>query len=111
MPLKVCPCGRYKCYVHPSGKTNDSFEDINGKKHPRLIEYPAPSRATDLTARTTGYIAILNTIFSQVMSWFAVKYTLKIPPEKQVQPIVVNRGLRTRLPNGSLHKETPHLRS
>lgn len=39
MPLKVCPCGRYKCYVHPSGKTNDSFENINGRKHSRLIEY------------------------------------------------------------------------
>jgi len=30
---------RYKCYVHPSGKTSSSFEDVNGANHPRLIEY------------------------------------------------------------------------
>ena len=39
MQLKVCPCGRYKCYVHPISKTTDSVEDINGAKHPGFIEY------------------------------------------------------------------------
>ena len=39
MPLKICPCGRYKCYVHPTGNRTGSFEDSNGGKHPQFIEY------------------------------------------------------------------------
>lgn len=45
MPLKICPCGRYK-YVHPAGNRTETFEGINGNKYPRFIEYESDCRRT-----------------------------------------------------------------